>query len=95
METQEAGEVREVELHPPPSVAIISNTVSKYPSVPHKWLCEGRLLHLMEPTLPANMGYDTLFLLYSSQCNKCQFLKRRPFKKNIGCKTVSNGPNSF
>jgi len=62
METQESGAVQEIELHPPPKVAIISNTVSKYPGVPHKWLCEGRLLHLMEPTLPANMGYDSWIL---------------------------------
>jgi len=75
METQESGAVQEIELHPPPKVAIISNTVSKYPGVPHKWLCEGRLLHLMEPTLPANMGYDSWILFWSSEC-QISFQKR-------------------
>ncbi len=42
-------------VHPPSRLAILQNTVKEYNGVPHKWLCNGRLLLLQDPTHPGNM----------------------------------------
>jgi hypothetical protein len=47
----------ETDLHPPPRIATLAETVAKFPGVRHQWLCEGRLLHLLDPLSPDNMGW--------------------------------------
>lgn len=38
----------------PSGFNLISSTQKKYPNVPHKWLCQGRLLVLTDPAHPDN-----------------------------------------
>jgi len=41
----------ETEVHPPPQIATLTTTIKKFPGIPHQWLCEGRLLHLVSISL--------------------------------------------
>ena len=50
----EVDPVREPELHPPAQISTIATTVRKFRKVPHHWLCEGRLLHLLDPLSKEN-----------------------------------------
>lgn len=39
----------------------ISESRDKYPDIPHSWLCDSKLLRLLDPTCPGNL---TLFKVY-------------------------------
>ena len=49
-----SAEDGDVPVHPPPKIATVTGTNRKFPGVPHRWLCEGRMLHLLDPLLPDN-----------------------------------------
>lgn len=39
----------------------ISESRDKYPDIPHSWLCDSKLLRLLDPTCPGNL---TLFKVW-------------------------------